>query len=117
MAAAKYSNPFLIHRSRNIGTVPFPDNEAKWRNAIKNTLFKNYFYKSIERGNCIEFADYDFTEISIDNLIVIENAKMLFINSYGEDVPFPSDKVFEKIVTETKEYLNKYRKMIRKPAC
>ena len=106
----EYNNPFIVHKLSKCPSLKLEDNPVIWKTHISEALFRNYFFKAIERGNMPNYKDYDFTNDSIDAYILTENAKMIFINSYiiGKD-EMPTDETFKSITEDAKQKLYKYK--------
>lgn len=106
----EYNNPFIVHKLSKCASLKLEDNPVIWKTYISEALFRNYFFKAIERGNMRHYKDYDFTNDSIDAYILTENAKMIFINSYIiENNEIPADEIFKCITEDTKQKLYKYK--------
>ena len=87
--------------------IPRPRPET-WRSNIKNTLTNNYFRRFIDRDDPIN-RDYDLSNESLRNLILGENARRLYLNTYGRTNPMPENEVFEELAEEAREGFRSFR--------
>ncbi|MGI9554941.1 MAG: hypothetical protein ACR2M6_03115 [Vampirovibrionia bacterium] len=107
MSMNRYSNPFIVQVLPHKNFERLPENPEKTVNAISKALYMNYFLKAAS----IVFKDYDFSECSIENYILSENAQAIYFNKYGKNVEQLSPETLTVIVDKTKEKLYNHRKV------
>lgn len=101
----------IIPLDENFGSRPRPDN---WRSNIKNTLISNYFrrFTDPDRDDPIN-RGYDLSDQSLRNLILGENARRMYLNTYGRTNPMPENYVFEEIAQEARDGFRSFRDRAR----
>jgi hypothetical protein len=99
------NNYNLIPLDENVVPHPRPDN---WRSQIKNTLISNYFFRFSNRDDPMN-RHYDLSNESLQNLILGENGRRMYLNSYGRTDPMPSNDDFNEIANEAKDGLRRFR--------
>lgn len=107
MSTNTYSNPFRVEILPHKNYERLPENSEKVIVAVSNALYMNYFSKAAS----IVFRDYDFSQGSIENYILSENAQAIYFNKYGKNVKELSPEALTAIVNKTKEKLYNYRKI------
>jgi hypothetical protein len=107
MSTNTYSNPFRVEILPRKNFEKLPENSEKVVVAVSNALYTNYFSKAAS----IVFRDYDFSEGSIENYILSENAEAIYFNKYGKNVEELSPEAILAIVNKTKEKLYNHRKI------
>jgi hypothetical protein len=97
----------IIPLDENVVPRPRPDN---WRSNIKNTLISNYFrrFTDPDRDDPIN-RGYDLSDESLRNLILGENARHMYLNTYGRTNPMPENEVFEEIAQEARDGFISFR--------
>lgn len=93
-----YDNPFYVHKIENSRRTNIPESREKLISSVANVLERNYFRRACERYNCPEFKDHDFTDESLKAYILVENAKMIYSNSFNPTDEEPGDEVFQEMV-------------------
>ena len=107
MSTNTYTNPFIVQVLRKTNFERLPETHEKTIAAVSEALYLNYFSKAAS----IVFRDYDFSDGSIENYILSQNAEAIYFNKYGRYVERLTPESLIAIVNKTKEKLYNHRKI------